>query len=147
MKRLNYALLSCLGIFVILGVAALPAYAQNQTTEQLKLTKQLDVTDNKVDNKVDSNKPAEELPAPEKIETAQDDALNFSETDLWNRIRGGYAIPNLENALVTQQTNWYSNRIDYLMRIIQRGSRYLYHVVDALDKPRIPPHLALLPFI
>ncbi|MBI3712227.1 MAG: transglycosylase SLT domain-containing protein [Burkholderiales bacterium] len=82
-----------------------------------------------------------------KSEPAQDDALNFTETNLWNRIRGGYAIPNLDNALVTQQTNWYSNRIDYLMRIIQRGSRYLYHVVDALDKRGMPTDLALLPFI
>lgn len=73
--------------------------------------------------------------------------LIIIESDLWNRIRSGYAIPNLENHLVTVQTNWYHNRIDYLLRIVQRGSRYLYHVVNELDKRGMPIDLALLPFI
>jgi membrane-bound lytic murein transglycosylase D len=73
--------------------------------------------------------------------------LRIIESDLWNRIRSGYAIPNLENHLVTVQTNWYKNRIDYLLRIVQRGSRYLYHVVNELDQRGMPTDLALLPFI
>jgi membrane-bound lytic murein transglycosylase D len=69
------------------------------------------------------------------------------QADLWNRIRQGYGIPNLENTLVTAQLNWYSTRSDYLLRTTERASRYLYHVVEELEKRGMPTELALLPFI
>lgn len=73
--------------------------------------------------------------------------LSIKETDLWCRIRNGYAIPDLENQLVSQQIAWYSARSDYIQRTVQRGSRYLFHVVEELEKRGMPTELALLPFI
>ena len=73
--------------------------------------------------------------------------LLIKETDLWCRIRNGYAIPDLENQLVSQQIAWYSARSDYIQRTVQRGSRYLFHVVEELEKRGMPTELALLPFI
>ncbi len=73
--------------------------------------------------------------------------LLIQETDLWSRIRNGYAIPDLDNHLVTQQITWYSTRIDYIQRTVQRGSLYLFHVVEELEKRGMPTELALLPFI
>lgn len=73
--------------------------------------------------------------------------LNISESNLLDRIKQGYAIPNLENQLVDYQTDWYSSRIKYFHRTLQRGSLYLYHVVDELEKRGMPTDLALLPFI
>lgn len=67
--------------------------------------------------------------------------------DLWYRIRKGYAIPNLNNPLVATQTTWYSSRPEYLQRISQRASRYLFHVVQELEKRKMPTEIALLPFI
>ena len=72
---------------------------------------------------------------------------SIKETDLWCRIRNGYAIPELENQLVSQQIAWYSARPDYIQRTVQRGSRYLFHVVEELEKRGMPTELALLPFI
>lgn len=69
------------------------------------------------------------------------------EADLWERIRAGYAIPDLSNKLVDNQLTWYSTRTDYILRTVQRGSRYLYHVVEELEKRGMPSELALLPFI
>lgn len=73
--------------------------------------------------------------------------LSISESNLWDRIKQGYAIPNLENHLVDYQTDWYSSRIKYFNRTLQRGSLYLFHVVDELEKRGMPTDLALLPFI
>lgn len=67
--------------------------------------------------------------------------------DVWGRIRQGFAIPDLDNPLVTTQTTWYSTRPDYIQRTTVRGSRYLYHVVQELEKRHMPTELALLPFI
>ena len=69
------------------------------------------------------------------------------EADLWNRIRQGYGIPDLESPLVNSQLNWYSARTDYILRTTERASRYLYHVVEELEKRGMPTELALLPFI
>jgi membrane-bound lytic murein transglycosylase D len=71
----------------------------------------------------------------------------FKETDVWGRIRTGYAIPDLDNSLVTKHINWYSSRPDYIARTTARASRYLFHVVSELEKRGMPTELALLPFI
>lgn len=73
--------------------------------------------------------------------------LRKQEDDLWNRIRLGFAIPDLDNNLVNSQLNWYGSRSDYLLRITERASLYLYHVVEELEKRGMPMELALLPFI
>jgi membrane-bound lytic murein transglycosylase D len=48
---------------------------------------------------------------------------------------------------VTSQTTWYSARPDYFERTTTRASRYLYYVVQELEKRNMPTELALLPFI
>ncbi|HJV03502.1 MAG TPA: transglycosylase SLT domain-containing protein [Burkholderiaceae bacterium] len=76
---------------------------------------------------------------------ASEDALR--ETDVWGRIRSGYAIPDLDNPLVAKHITWYSSRPDYMARTTARASRYLFHVVTELEKRGMPTELALLPFI
>ncbi|HEY8025877.1 MAG TPA: transglycosylase SLT domain-containing protein [Burkholderiaceae bacterium] len=73
--------------------------------------------------------------------------LITEDTDLWGRIRKGFAIPDLDNQLVFSQTSWYAARPDYIQRTSLRASRYLYHVVEELEKRNMPTELALLPFI
>ena len=67
--------------------------------------------------------------------------------DLWGRIRLGYALPALETQLVTDHERWYASRPDYVQRMTSRGSRYLYHVVEEINRRKMPTELALLPFI
>ncbi|RJF98189.1 transglycosylase SLT domain-containing protein [Noviherbaspirillum saxi] len=73
--------------------------------------------------------------------------LAMEEIDVWARIRKGFGIPNLDNPLVVSQTQWYSTRPDYIQRTTTRASRYLFHVVQELEKRNMPTELALLPFI
>jgi len=67
--------------------------------------------------------------------------------DLWERMRAGFAIPDLNTALVVKWEQWYGSRPDYVSRMTERGSLYLFHVVEELDKRGMPTDLALLPFI
>ena len=71
----------------------------------------------------------------------------YKETDVWGRIRSGYAIPDVNNALVAKHAKWYADRQDYIDRTTARASLYLYHVVEELEKRSMPTELALLPFI
>jgi membrane-bound lytic murein transglycosylase D len=81
-----------------------------------------------------------------------DQPIRFDEPDakrdLWQRIRGGYAIPDLQNdQLVLSTEQWYATRPDYVQRMTSRGARYLFHIVEEVQKRKLPTELALLPFI
>ncbi|MGQ0544500.1 MAG: transglycosylase SLT domain-containing protein [Betaproteobacteria bacterium] len=67
--------------------------------------------------------------------------------DLWQRIRQGFAIPNLDNKLVQQHTAYYAREKDYLQRIFDRSKLYLYYIVEEIEKRGLPTELALLPMI
>jgi membrane-bound lytic murein transglycosylase D len=67
--------------------------------------------------------------------------------DLWGRVRSGFAMPPLDSDLVRDHERWYASRPDYVKRMTERGSRYLFHVVEELQRRKMPTELALLPFI
>jgi membrane-bound lytic murein transglycosylase D len=82
---------------------------------------------------------------PQALPPAKAD--DYKDPDLWARIRSGYAIPDIDNALVAKHVQWYASRPDYLARTSGRASLYLYHVVQELEKRGMPTELALLPVI
>src|SRR5512133_2203193 len=67
--------------------------------------------------------------------------------DLWQRIRRGFAMPNLEGDLVRQQEQWYVSRPEYIQRMTERSRTYLFPVLEELERRNMPTELALLPFI
>jgi len=70
-----------------------------------------------------------------------------AQLDLWDRVRRGFALPDLDNDLVRKGEQWYSSRPDYVQRMTERGGRYLFHIVEELEHRGMPTELALLPFI
>jgi membrane-bound lytic murein transglycosylase D len=67
--------------------------------------------------------------------------------DLWQRIRNGFAMPDLDSAIVREKTRYYAARPDYLQRIFDRSRLYLYHIVEEIEKRGLPTELALLPMV
>ena len=67
--------------------------------------------------------------------------------ELWDRIRHGFAMPDLQNELVSDRERWYASRPDYIQRMTERSSKYLFHIVEELERRQMPTELALLPFI
>jgi len=67
--------------------------------------------------------------------------------DLWERIRRGFAMPDLQGELVTDREQWYASRPDYIQRMTERSSKYLFHIVEELERRNMPTELALLPYI
>jgi len=70
-----------------------------------------------------------------------------AQADLWMRVRKGFALQDLDGELVGKAEQWYSSRPDYVQRMTERGSRYLYHIIEEVEKRGMPAELALLPFI
>jgi len=81
---------------------------------------------------------------PSVIIDASDTSVH---TDLWVRVRAGFAMPNLDNELVLKWQQWYASRPDYVQRMTDRGGRYLFYVVEEIEKRGMPTEMALLPFI
>ena len=67
--------------------------------------------------------------------------------DLWQRVRQGFAMSDIDNALVGQMTRYYAARPEYLQRIFDRSRLYLYHIVEEIEKRGMPTELALLPMV
>jgi len=70
-----------------------------------------------------------------------------SDTSLWDRIRAGFAMPELDTPLVAEKERFYLSKPDYLQRMFQRSSRYLFYIVEEIEKRGMPTELALLPFV
>jgi membrane-bound lytic murein transglycosylase D len=68
-------------------------------------------------------------------------------SDLWVRIRQGMAMADLSGPRVQKRENWYASRPDYIQRMTERSGRYLFHIVEEIERRKMPMELALLPFI
>ncbi|GAB4558806.1 MAG: transglycosylase SLT domain-containing protein [Rhizobacter sp.] len=84
---------------------------------------------------------------PLRPEEPVDLESTVAQVDLWERLRRGFAMPDLDTNLVRSGEQWYSTRPDYVQRMTERGSRYLFHIVEEVERRGMPTELALLPFI
>lgn len=67
--------------------------------------------------------------------------------DLWQRIRVGFLLEPLVSRHVGEWEAWYASRPDYLARLVERGSLYLHHIVEEVEKRGMPTEVALIPII
>lgn len=67
--------------------------------------------------------------------------------DMWDRIRRGFAIPNLYDSQTEEWTQYYAERAKSIYRMSERASRYLYYIVEEIERRGLPTELALLPFV
>lgn len=95
-----------------------------------------------------AKEPSRLTPAPLPIPDAFDDPeVPMPDPDLWQRVRKGFLLDPLESPLVAENEAWYSNRPDYIKRFVDRGSRYLHHIVEEVEKRNMPTEIALLPVV
>jgi membrane-bound lytic murein transglycosylase D len=73
--------------------------------------------------------------------------LTVPPLDVWERIRRGYAVPNLNSPLVEKWTAYYAAHPQSLQRMADRSGKYLYYIVDEINRRGLPTELALLPFV
>jgi len=75
----------------------------------------------------------------EEVETTYD--------DVWDRIRDGFRMPELDSPHVDFYVEWYTKRPEYMERMVDRASLYLYYIVEELERNDFPMEIALLPAI
>ncbi len=67
--------------------------------------------------------------------------------DVWSRMRAGFSMPELNTPLVAEKERYYLAHRDSLQRMFSRGGRYLYFIVEEVERRGMPTELALLPFV
>ncbi len=93
------------------------------------------------------------VPPPAKPQEARDlgppHAIDLTRPadDLWDRIRNGFAMADLESPLVGVRERWYASQPEYLKRMIERSKLYLYYIVEEVEKRGMPTEIALLPMV
>ncbi len=66
---------------------------------------------------------------------------------IWQRIRFGFQMPELNDHRVASQVRFYAQYPKYIERTAERAGLYLYYIVEELEKRGMPTELALLPFV
>ena len=85
------------------------------------------------------------LPRPATAENAAEDAP--IQSDVIDRIRDGFAMPQMERREIETQRNWYARHPDYMERVLLRSQRYLFWIVEEVERRGMPTELALLPIV
>ena len=67
--------------------------------------------------------------------------------NVFERIRLGYGLADVENPAVDQQVRAFASMPEYLDRSFERAERYLYYIVRELEARQMPLELAMLPAI
>jgi len=104
----------------------------------------------------------QEKPSPEAItspttvmafkkgspETQSDNAVAVVEpTNIWDRIRSGYAIESIDHPRIESHLKRYSTHASYMARVTKRSRPYLYHIVNEIEARGMPMELAMLPIV
>lgn len=67
--------------------------------------------------------------------------------DLFERVRDGFTLADIDQPAIDRELNWYANHPDYLERTFGRSELYLHYIVEELAKRNMPLELALLPVV
>lgn len=76
------------------------------------------------------------------ISTVMDDS-----NDLWSRVRDGLGMEDPDIPLTIQHARQLSSNPEYVNRLLQRSSYYLFYIVEEVEAREMPSELALLPFV
>ncbi|UYO94325.1 transglycosylase SLT domain-containing protein [Pollutimonas sp. M17] len=117
--------MNCLRLFILLLVAVLAGCATHNTQNPYASAKKTYTA----------------------AETSRTIDLTHPPRDMWDRIRRGFAIPNLHGELTERWTSYYASHPESVLLMSQRAGKYLYYIVDELDRRGLPTELALLPFV
>lgn len=70
------------------------------------------------------------------------------EYDLWDRLRQSFAMDISSNdPRVLAEMNYYRRHPQYMDRVAQRASRYMFYVIEEIERRGLPGELALLPIV
>ncbi|MCE7913125.1 MAG: LysM peptidoglycan-binding domain-containing protein [Nitrosomonas sp. PRO4] len=87
------------------------------------------------------------LPVEVYAEKSVQDRLQNHE-DLWNRVRNGFALTlPRDNKAIRKIESPYTQRPESFNRIVAKSERYLFYIVEEIERRGMPMEIALIPVI
>ncbi len=71
----------------------------------------------------------------------------YAYDSVWHRMKQGFAMPELADALVAQHAQAYAGNAEYMHKLSERAGKYLYFILQELERRNMPAELALLPMV
>ena len=92
----------------------------------------------------------EDLSQTEDESSSLNDMFKDSNS-IWKTISSGYGLKEKKSKRIQKKIRkyekWYSQRPEYMERMLKRSERYLYYVANEVKKRNMPMEIALLPMI
>lgn len=87
--------------------------------------------------------------ARKKLDNPEDQTAEAeAPSDLWDRLRAGFRMDHyVDDPRIQTQLDWYVKHPRYIERVVERGSRYLHHIIETAEARNLPTELALLPIV
>lgn len=99
-----------------------------------------------IENQITS--PIQQFGVENPSSALSNDPSNFQvNDDIWQRIKDGYAMPEAESALVKKHEKAFASKPTMINNIVDRSQKYLYHIVEEVQRRGMPTEIALLPMI
>ncbi len=67
--------------------------------------------------------------------------------NIWLRIQAGYAMPDIISPYTAKYERLYASKPEYVAQMMSRSQKYLFYVVEEVEKRGMPMEIALLPMI
>ena len=91
--------------------------------------------------------PVERREVSEPLRSVKKVDRTATPSDVWQRIRDGFGMRNLDSALVRRKTAEFKANSASLQRMLDRARPYLFHIVEEIERRGLPTELALLPMV
>ncbi|MBU2865196.1 LysM peptidoglycan-binding domain-containing protein [Reinekea forsetii] len=89
-----------------------------------------------------------ELAWEQPLDLSRPDPYAKYPDDLYQVLRRGFVFDlTVEDPRITAQLKYYAKHQSYINRVSDRASRYMYHIVQEIEKRDMPMDLALLPIV
>jgi membrane-bound lytic murein transglycosylase D len=70
-----------------------------------------------------------------------------SPSDLWARVRRRLSLIDADNERIDREARFYARRSRHFAHVQQHAERYLYHVIEQIEKRGLPGEVALIPMV
>ncbi|AXE36258.1 LysM peptidoglycan-binding domain-containing protein [Chromobacterium phragmitis] len=67
--------------------------------------------------------------------------------DVWKRAREGFQLDEVNADVVRRQERFYASRPEYFKRTLDRSRKYLFHIMNEVERRGMPTEIALLPMV
>lgn len=67
--------------------------------------------------------------------------------DLWTRVRAGFSLTDTQSREIRQHESNFSKNQRFIDHIVERSQRYLFYIIEEVERRHMPAEIALLPII